>query len=163
MTKPKGIYGFQGEYRYLSNFYIEPDGTHVEGHFQEAKCAEAYQRRWFHVEGEVFPTWKSPKECKAIGRKVVLRDDWEDVKLDIMLFHVRKKFKDHPSLAEKLRWTCLVGPYIEETNSWGDTFWGVCNGKGLNMLGEILMVVRAEAFQWPHTPDRMDTYRRHNE
>jgi len=29
-----------------------------------------------------------------------------------------------------------------EGNTWGDTFWGVCDGKGLNKLGQLLMVVR---------------------
>jgi hypothetical protein len=29
-----------------------------------------------------------------------------------------------------------------EENTWGDTFWGVCNGIGKNMLGIILMDVR---------------------
>ena len=32
--------------------------------------------------------------------------------------------------------------YIEETNTWGDTFWGVCNGKGENNLGKIIMKIR---------------------
>ena len=31
---------------------------------------------------------------------------------------------------------------LVEGNSWGDTFWGVCRGKGKNMLGKILMRVR---------------------
>lgn len=34
--------------------------------------------------------------------------------------------------------------YLEETNTWGDTYWGVCEGKGLNMLGKTLMQVRDE-------------------
>ena len=31
-----------------------------------------------------------------------------------------------------------------EGNVWNDTFWGVCNGKGHNHLGKILMKVRDE-------------------
>ena len=34
--------------------------------------------------------------------------------------------------------------YLEETNHWNDTFWGVCNGIGENMLGKILMEIRKE-------------------
>jgi predicted NAD-dependent protein-ADP-ribosyltransferase YbiA (DUF1768 family) len=30
-----------------------------------------------------------------------------------------------------------------EGNSWGDTYWGVCKGKGQNKLGHILMQVRS--------------------
>jgi hypothetical protein len=29
-----------------------------------------------------------------------------------------------------------------EGNTWGDTFWGVCNGVGENNLGKTLMNVR---------------------
>lgn len=31
-----------------------------------------------------------------------------------------------------------------EGNTWGDTFWGVCNGQGLNVLGNLLMEIRQE-------------------
>lgn len=31
---------FTGEYAFLSNFFIEPDGTHVEGEFQGSKEAD---------------------------------------------------------------------------------------------------------------------------
>lgn len=33
---------------------------------------------------------------------------------------------------------------LVEGNTWGDTFWGVCKGKGRNELGKILMKVREE-------------------
>jgi len=31
-----------------------------------------------------------------------------------------------------------------EGNTWGDTYWGVCNGVGENKLGKILMGIRDE-------------------
>lgn len=31
---------------------------------------------------------------------------------------------------------------LVEGNTWGDTFWGVCNGKGKNYLGALLMEIR---------------------
>ena len=31
-----------------------------------------------------------------------------------------------------------------EGNSWNDTYWGVCSGRGQNKLGKILMRVREE-------------------
>lgn len=148
MKRP-GIYGFNGPNRYLSNFFIEPDGTHVEGEYQRAKCRVSWERDRFHLPPfagsnklrQEMPMM-SPDHCKRQGLTVHLREDWEDVKVDIMLFYVTKKFKDHPQLAEQLRQT--RGLYLEETNHWRDTFWGVCNGKGLNMLGAILMQVRDE-------------------
>ena len=29
-----------------------------------------------------------------------------------------------------------------EGNNWGDTYWGKCNGQGLNRLGILLMQIR---------------------
>lgn len=138
-----GIYGFVGRWRFLSNFYIEPDGTHVEGEYQRAKCALASDRKRFHQFHDDAKPFLAPNQCRYVG-KVELKDirpDWEDVKVDIMLFYVRKKFKDHLSLAEEL---ALTRDYhLEEINPWGDTFWG-CDERhrGLNVLGEILMEVR---------------------
>ena len=34
-----------------------------------------------------------------------------------------------------------------EGNTWGDTYWGVCNGAGKNMLGKLLMKLRDEMKQ----------------
>lgn len=139
--KRPGIYGFDGPYRFLSNFYIEPDGTHVEGHYQEAKCAEAHQRALFHPNTCTTP-FHPPAFCKGLGQKVKIRPDWEQVKVEIMFFHVAKKFRDHPSLKLQLMETGHL--YLEETNTWDDTFWGVCRGRGQNVLGHILMDIRSE-------------------
>jgi len=144
------VFTFTGPFRFLSNFLIEPDGSHVEGEFQRSKCARLEDRRAFYQGASMLDSeltmmsrpLKTPKECKAIGRKVTLRADWEDVKLDIMLFYVRKKFTDSPELAQMLQATG-TGKLVEG-NTWGDTFWGVCRGRGLNNLGLILMQVRED-------------------
>lgn len=34
--------------------------------------------------------------------------------------------------------------HLEECNTWGDEYWGTCNGIGENRLGNILMRVQAE-------------------
>lgn len=151
VSKRPGIYGFDGPYRFLSNFYIESDGTHVEGEYQRAKCANWLDRTRFEPQNCTTPL-HPPNFCKALGRKVKLRKDWEEldpkeglpIKVAIMLFYVCKKFKDHPSLREQLQLTAMLGLYLEKTNHWGDTYWGVCQGRGLNMLGAILMQVRGE-------------------
>lgn len=126
------IEGFYGPYRYLSNFYIEPDGTHVEGEYQVCKCAEESDVRRF--------VGLSPKQAKSMGSRVRLRLDWDDVRVSIMWELVAKKFTDHPQLAQLLMNT--QKSYLEETNWWGDQFWGVSGGDGLNFLGHILMDVR---------------------
>ena len=49
------------------------------------------------------------------------------------------KFTQNPELLKRLKQ--IKGP-ISEENTWGDTFWGICEGKGENNLGKILMEVR---------------------
>ena len=127
-----GVRGFTGPYRYLSNFFIEPDGSHVEGEFQAAKAADPTKSEFIKT--------LTPRQAKGAGRRVVLRPDWEEVKVDIMFQLVNQKFKDSPMLRNWLKDTKSL--YLEETNWWGDTFWGVCQGQGLNTLGVILMEVR---------------------
>lgn len=132
------IKGFTGEHRYLSNFFIEPDDSFVEWEYQRAKCASWSDRARFD---KLFDAGKlSPGLAKKIGRTVKIRDDWEDVKVEIMLFYVTKKFRDHDALLWKLKTTYPA--YLEETNTWGDQYWGVCRGIGQNMLGAVLMEVR---------------------
>ena len=53
---------------------------------------------------------------------------------------VTAKFTQNSELAKKLLET--DNKYLEETNNWGDRFWGVVDGIGKNMLGHVLMEVR---------------------
>jgi predicted NAD-dependent protein-ADP-ribosyltransferase YbiA (DUF1768 family) len=68
-----------------------------------------------------------------------MRSDWNDRKLAVMRDLVGQKF-DNPALAMKL--IATGNELLVEGNSWHDTYWGVCNGKGENHLGKILMEVR---------------------
>lgn len=129
------IQEFKGQYRYLSNFYIEPDSTFVEKEYQARKCADPKDLVRFCF-------GMNAAQAKAIGQKVKLREDWHDVKIGIMLELVRQKFLDHPALARQLKQT--GDAYLEEGNWWNDQFWGTVNGVGLNHLGRILMRVRGE-------------------
>ena len=129
MTK---IDRFEGEYRFLSNFFIEPDGTHVEGEYQAAKCANASDAVMFLE--------LSPASAKRFGKTVKLRKDWEDVKVPVMRKLVLSKFDDSLELAQRL--IATGDAELVEGNWWGDTFWGVCRGEGRNELGKILMDVR---------------------
>jgi predicted NAD-dependent protein-ADP-ribosyltransferase YbiA (DUF1768 family) len=58
---------------------------------------------------------------------------------------VRRKFMD-PILAVKLLGT--GDAILIEGNGWGDTYWGVCKGAGLNKLGLILMETRELVRVW---------------
>lgn len=83
----------------------------------------------------------TPGKAKRLGQDVLLRPDWEQIKLEVMYRLLVLKFAD-PNLS---RWLLATGDAIlEEGNSWGDTYWGVCNGHGSNWLGVLLMLVRGE-------------------
>ena len=133
------ICSFRDEDFFLSNFYpveIKLDGIvypNAEAAFQAQKTLDVEERRKFSM-------LKNPVQAKRLGRKVKLRDDWEEVKLDIMTEIVSQKFLQHPHLIEMLLQT--GDEKLVEGNKWGDRFWGVCKGKGENHLGKILMKIR---------------------
>ena len=76
ITPMDAIWTFTGPHRFLSNFFIEPDGSCVEVEFQAMKCANPIDIFKFKGLG--------PAEAKRLGRRVQLRRDWEDVKLEVM-------------------------------------------------------------------------------
>lgn len=132
------IDSFRGTHRFLSNFFpaeMAYEGAiypSVENAFQAAKCVNASERQVFAV--------CSPAEAKRFGRRVRLRLDWEQVKLDIMRQLVTDKFARSDELRRRLLAT--EDAELVEGNAWNDTFWGVCHGRGQNHLGRILMEVR---------------------
>jgi ribA/ribD-fused uncharacterized protein len=135
------IKGFTSdEYRWLSNFYsadVEFEGLifpSTEHAYQAAKCFDPERRKEFIT--------LTAGQAKKLGRKVEVRADWDNVKCDVMETVLRSKFTRHADLREKLLAT--GDKYLEETNWWGDTYWGVCRGVGMNMLGCALMKIRRE-------------------
>lgn len=87
---------------------------------------------------------KTPKQAAEMGRdrSRPLRPDWEQVKDDIMREAVRQKFLKHQDIQQILLGTGDE-ELIEATTN--DYYWGCgTNRTGKNMLGKILMEVRAE-------------------
>lgn len=127
------ITSFQGKYRFLSNFEGNiPNGKTVEHHYQAAKTTIPY------FQNQIMQC-STPGQAKRIGRKVPIRSDWENIKIDIMRNLVEQKFSVQPYKSLLLSTKDF---YLEEGNTWGDTFWGICNGIGQNWLGKILMETR---------------------
>jgi ribA/ribD-fused uncharacterized protein len=133
---------FQGEYRFLSNFWMCP--VNIEG-IQFPSAEHAYvaaknpSREWVRY----VLSKQTPGEAKRIGRTATLRPDWEEVKLPFMEIILRAKFQNS-DLAHML---CETAPReIIEGNRWRDTFWGVClhTNQGENNLGKLLMKIRDE-------------------
>jgi len=72
-----------------------------------------------------------------MGRGGPIREDWELVKVGVMTRLIADKFTPGSVLALQLVETGFAE--IIEGNTWGDRFWGVCQGEGANHLGRILM------------------------
>ena len=134
---------FRGKYSFLSNFYdqeiqfegaVWPTSEHA---YQAMKTLDLDAR-------EKVRKASTPGKAKRAGRKVALRDDWEDVKIDVMMKVLEAKFS-HPELQQKLLDTGDTP--IVEINSWGDEFYGVCDGKGYNVLGQLLMELRSDLLE----------------
>lgn len=138
--KPDGaIWGFDGEYRFLSNFYHAPvmvtgiKYLNTEAAFQAGKSLNMEERELFSE--------MSPAHAKRMGRKIKLRADWHIAKIEVMELCLRTKFMTHKNLAEQLKAT--GNAELVEFNTWGDSIWGVTQEKGgTNLLGKLLMIIR---------------------
>jgi ribA/ribD-fused uncharacterized protein len=137
---------FRGSYRFLSNFQrcpiIYDDGFYLsaEHAYQAAKTLDREEK--IHI------ALLKTSEAKEYGKNLVIlgreRPDWVQVKVEIMRGIIRVKFRN-----EELKKLLLKtgDERLVEINDWGDVFWGVCDGKGENWLGKILMEIRAELKQ----------------
>lgn len=140
------ITSFSGEFEFLSNFYpvdLLVDGIlyhSSEAAFQAAKTSDISQK--IRISDA-----KTPGEAKRLGRQVTMRRDWEEKKDKVMFDLLRKKFTRGTDLAKRLDAT--GDAVLVEGTKWHDQYWGVCtcpkcHGEGRNILGQLLMTVRAE-------------------
>lgn len=118
----------------LSNFWTEPDGFSLEHRFAALKTTD------LEVKYDIL-SQKRPGKAKKMGRSVVLRPDWDEIKLDLMWDLLLKKFISDDFAREYLLATGDL--IIREKNDWNDRVWGVThNDIGQNLLGKGLMYVR---------------------
>lgn len=135
---------FQGKYRWLSNFwpavvYLDniKCSTVEHGYQAGAKTFDLYWRTYIISA----PT---PGSAKKRAREIPFeyqRRASSIVKIEIMRDLLWQKF-EHSYLRQRLLDT--DDRMLIEGNAWGDTFWGICGGKGQNRLGKLLMEIRAE-------------------
>jgi len=133
---PSDIADFRvAPYDFLSNMYSTPIKT--LGYTFE--CAEsAFQAHKNLHKGYVHQfAGLNGYEAKRLGRTVPLRSDWPETKLAVMAHILALKFPPGHPLSAKLVDT--GNARLIEGNTWNDAYWGVCNGKGHNHLGELLM------------------------
>jgi len=134
------IESFNGNHRFLSNFYPAPVTRGmfmfptVENAYQAAKWQSIFTKDFVHL---------SPGGAKRRSDelcKLVTLEHWDDYKVGVMQALLLKKFHVNTYNAHLLN---LTGDAeLIEGNTWNDTFWGVCNGVGENRLGLMLMDIR---------------------
>lgn len=134
------IDSFDGKYRFLSNFYNAPV-TYNGLRYKNSEAAFHAQKTLDENERIKF-TQLDPSTSKRLGRSIQMREDWLDVREHIMYEVCLAKFTQNPRLKKLLLET--GDEILVEGNTWNDRFWGVCNGRGLNRLGETLMRIRDE-------------------
>lgn len=135
------IFGFFGDYRFLSNYdttttidykgFVFPSTEHA---YQAMKVESP--KIW-----EVFSKLPECKHARNLGQVIMMRNDWDVVKYQIM-YEVNVIKFNHPELRAKLLATNDME--LVENNWWNDVYWGMCNGVGQSKLGEILMKIRSE-------------------
>jgi ribA/ribD-fused uncharacterized protein len=107
-------------------------------HYFQAQKFVTTDRPWF----EKIQVAKTPSQAAHMGRdrSHPLRQDWEQVKDDIMYQAVLCKFATHAHIRAILLGTSNA-PIVE--NAPNDYYWGCGkDGTGKNKLGQILMAVR---------------------
>jgi len=137
---------FQGDYRFLSNFWMVPvdvDGVTYPSaeHAYQASKTDSRQHKM------QIKACKTPGQAKRLGKTVPLRTGatLPQVKLDAMRRIVLAKFQQNAFIRRALLDT--HPQQLQEGNTWGDRFWGICRGEGENNLGKILVEVREQLRQ----------------
>lgn len=133
------IDSFKGDHRFLSNFWparITLLGLHyatTEHAYQAMKCVDQFEN------AEDIRLAKTAGKAKRMGQETLVREDWDLIKVDVMRLISRLKY----NIPELKMLLLSTGDHeLIEGNTWGDTFWGVCDGAGENNLGKILMEIR---------------------
>ncbi len=145
------IKGFFGEYRFLSNF--GPAKVFLDGD-EYGSVENAYQAAKYPKELRIYLKECSPKDAIDFSRANLNQaqtvEEWDAIKIQVMCDLLWQKFDPNlnPENYQKLKET--GNRYLEETNYWEDTFWGVNKteagepGVGENNLGKLLMEIREE-------------------
>lgn len=138
------IHGFFGQYRWLSNFRraaVKLDGLTypaVENAYQAAKFPGDIRAAFTTCTAR-----DAIKLARSLEDKLSDTDGWNLRKMEIMESLLIQKFDPglNPELSALLQAT--GERHLEETNWWGDVFWGVTlDGTGENHLGKLLLGVR---------------------
>ncbi len=151
--------GFQGEFRFLSNFYpaqivytvagtenfTYPTSEHLYQVFKTLTLPRNEQKFWV----EKILSNPSPFHAKKVAKKLPIETEaWNEIAYHCMSVTVFQKFHQNEHLKNLLLNTGSIE--LVEFNSWNDITWGVNieTGEGKNQLGKILTETRTY-FQQP--------------
>ncbi len=137
---------FRNEYWFLSNFY--PCKLTCENGFIYKTTEHLYQsyKTLDSKEKLLIRNAKTPGNAKRLGQKIIIRSNWESIKIQVMYRVLKIKFQDKDLLYRLL----VIDQPIIETNPCHDNFWGDCecfrcrNIIGKNNLGKLLMKIQLE-------------------
>ena len=135
------IKAFEGRLAFCSNFTFVPHLIHgyktVEHFFVAMKTEDEDVRA--RIKKMIYPG-----QVKRFGRdELIIREDWDAMKLEVMEYALRQKFKAGTALAQQLLDT--GDEQIVELNYWHDNYWGECTCQKCefathqNHLGHLLM------------------------
>lgn len=135
------ITSFRGRWTKLGNY--SSCVVFYKGHaYQSVEHAYQAQKSLDPGVQKLIRDCPTPATAKKTARAVRLREDWEQVKDQVMLDLLREKFVQEPERSILLS---TGDEELVEGNWWKDTYWGQCPlGNGKNMLGKLLMQVRSE-------------------
>ena len=137
------IDSFRGDYFFLSNFCMV--SFEYEG-FEYRSVEHAYQalKATNQKDHDMVANSNKAGEAKRWGQTIKMREDWEEVKEDVMYGVTKAKFSQNLGLKKMLIDT--GDAELIEGNDWGDIWWGfdIKQKKGQNKLGQILMRIRDE-------------------
>lgn len=149
---PDVIAKFEGDYGFLSNFHPSPvevkilgdrmrfpSGEHAFQAFKAQHMGDEQKARRYAL--ALTTKGVTPSKAKYMGKSETIdTKSWDANKDEAMRQVVFSKFLLSSDLCARLLDTKTA--MLVEGNDWNDTYWGRCNGKGLNRLGAILMEVR---------------------
>jgi len=143
MPETINFYSVSDEYGCFSNFAGYPiqlagkSWRTTEHYFQAQKFIDSdHQEAIRNAKGAMVAARMGRDRSKKI------KDDWEQIKVEVMTQAVRAKFTQHADLRAMLLGTGEA-TLVEHTSN--DAYWGDGgDGSGKNMLGQILMKIRDE-------------------
>lgn len=116
----KGVWGFLSNFHPAVVVYEGVEYASVEHAYQAAKTLDLKKREVLSL---AFNPRLTAAKAKAIGRRIKIRPDWEEIKVGVMRELLIQKFSQ-PML--RLQLLSTGSAELVEGNWWHDTFWGVC-------------------------------------